>query len=71
MSFIVEIGIDAGELGNQLSQMRTWLDHRKLQETAFRQRPGTDIWRVDFAEETAATAFARAFVGQVLKRTAT
>jgi hypothetical protein len=42
----------------------------KFQAIGFRQISGTDISRVDFESEQQARAFAQAFVGPVLHRTA-
>ena len=70
MIYIVDVPIDAGTLAHQLSQMRTWLDHMKFQPIGFRQIPGANIYRVDFEGEQEARAFAQAFAGQVLNRTA-
>ena len=70
MLYIAEVAIDAGNLAHELSQMRTWLDHMKFQAIGFRQIPGANICRVDFESEQAASAFAQAFAGQVLGRTA-
>jgi hypothetical protein len=70
MLYIVEVATDAGDLAQALSQMRTWLDHMKFQTIGFRQQPGINICRVDFKSEQEARAFAQAFAGQVLTRTA-
>jgi hypothetical protein len=70
MLYIVEVAINAGNLAQELSQMRTWLDHMKFQAIGFRQIPGANICRVDFEGEQEARAFAQAFAGQVLNRTA-
>jgi hypothetical protein len=70
MRYIVEVAIDAGNLARELSQMRTWLDHMKFQAVGFRQIRGANIYRVDFEGEQEARAFAQAFAGQVLNRTA-
>ncbi|MGE5271959.1 MAG: hypothetical protein ACM3JG_20055 [Thiohalocapsa sp.] len=70
MLYIVEVAVDVENLAHELSQMRTWLDHAKLQVIGFRQVPGANICRVDFQEEQQARAFAQAFGGQVLKRSA-
>jgi len=66
----VEVAIDAGNLPRELSQMRTWLDHMKFEAIGFRQIPGTNVYRVDFEGEQEARAFAQAFAGEVLNRTA-
>jgi hypothetical protein len=70
MLYIVEVAIDAANLAHELSQMRTWLDHMKYQTVGFRQIPGASTCRVDFQGEPEAIAFAQAFAGQVLNRTA-
>jgi hypothetical protein len=70
MHYIVEVAIDAGNLARELSHMRTWLDHMKFQAIGFRQIPGANIYRVGFEGEQEAKAFAQAFTGQVLNRTA-
>jgi len=70
MLYIVEVGIEAENLAHELSQMRTWLDHMKFQAIGFRQIPGANICRVDFEREQEARAFAQAFAGQILNRTA-
>ena len=70
MLYIVEVAIGAGNLAHELSQMRTWLDHRKSQAIGFRQIPGANICRVYFESEQEASAFAQAFAGQVRNRIA-
>ena len=70
MPYIVQVPIDAENFAHGLSQMRTWLDHMRFQAIGFRQIPGANICRVDFESEQAARAFARAFAGQALNRTA-
>jgi hypothetical protein len=63
MLFIVEITPN-GDLGEQLSNMRTWLDHKRCDAVAFRRYPVG--WRVDFESESAAREFASAFGGRLL-----
>jgi hypothetical protein len=70
MRYIVEVAIDARNLARELCQMRTWLDHMKFQAIGFRQIRGANSYRVDFEGEQEARAFAQAFAGQVLNRTA-
>jgi hypothetical protein len=70
MLYIVEVAVDAGNLAHELSQMRTWLDHMKFHAIGFRQIPSANIWRIDFEGEQQARAFAQAFGGQVINRTA-
>ena len=70
MLHLVEVAIEPENLAHELSQMRTWLDHMKFQAIGFRQIPGANICRVDFEGEQEARAFAQAFAGQVLNRSA-
>jgi len=70
MLYVVEVTVDAGNLAHELSQMRTWLDHMKFQAIGFRQIPRANIWRIDFEGEQEARAFAQAFSGQLIDRTA-
>ena len=70
MLHLVEVAIEPENLAHELSQMRTWLDHMKFQAIGFRQIPNANICRVDFEGEQEARAFAQAFAGQVLNRSA-
>jgi len=63
MLYIVEITPN-GNLGEQLGNMRTWLDHKRWDTVAFRRSPNG--WHVDFESENEAGEFARAFYGRVL-----
>ena len=65
MLYMVEVAIDVGNLALEFGQMRTWLDHMKIQTIGFRQIPGTNVYRVDFEDEGEARTFAQAFAGQV------
>jgi hypothetical protein len=69
MVYIVEITTDGKDLADEWNQMRTWLDHMKFQAIGFRQVPGGNACRIDFAGEEQASAFAKAFSGQILGRT--
>ena len=64
MLFIVEITLD-GELGPQMSNMRTWLDHKHYGAISFR-RMSPSVWHVDFEKESEAREFAQAFFGRLL-----
>ena len=63
MLFIVEVPL-AGNRGEQMSNMRRWLDSKHSGAIAFRRSPGG--WRVDFESESEAREFARAFYGRIL-----
>ena len=70
MLYMVEVAIDVGNLALEFGQMRAWLDHMKFEAIGFRQIPGTNICRINFEGEQEARAFAQAFAGQLLNRTA-
>ena len=67
MLFIVEITVD-GNLGEQMSNMRTWLDHKHYGAISFRRASTRNpaVWRVDFETESEAREFAQAFSGRLL-----
>jgi hypothetical protein len=52
----------------RMTEMREWLDHRRLQPLVFRYTFETRglVFRVDFNAEADAAAFARAFGGRVV-----
>lgn len=64
MLFNVEITLD-GNLGEQMSNLRTWLDHKRYGAISFR-RTSPAVWHVDFESESEAREFARAFLGRLL-----
>ena len=68
MTATVEIRLMGGNLGSAMSQMRVWLDHRKIRPHAFRESrfPGGLALHVDFASTDEAGAFAERFDGRVL-----
>jgi len=71
MLYVVEVAMNAANMGHELSNMRTWLDHMKFQIVGFRQSAGANACRVDFENEQEARAFAQAFAGQLLNRATT
>ncbi len=67
MLYTVEIRLIDGDLPTSLSQMRIWLDHKKIEPDAFRWSVGSPVtFRLDFKDERDAEAFAEAFSGRVL-----
>lgn len=68
MLYTVEVRMIGGDLPTFMSEMRTWLDHHRLEPDAFRYSPGspTTTFRVDFKLDEEAKAFAKAFGGRVL-----
>lgn len=68
MLYTVEVRLVGGNLLSSMSQMRTWLDHRRFEPDAFRYSAGTPTttFRVDFKTEPEALEFAEAFRGRLL-----
>ena len=67
MLFIVEITVD-GNLGEQMNNMRTWLDHKHYRAISFRRASAGNpaVWHVDFETEGEAREFAQVFFGRLL-----
>jgi hypothetical protein len=72
MLYIVDIDVSGDRLSERMNQMRMWLDHMRCQTASFRQVAASDdpVYRVDFFDENQARAFAQAFGGKILSRTA-
>ena len=68
MLYTVEIRLIGGEFIASMAQMRTWLDHQRIEPDAFRHSSGGAgvTFRVDFKVEAEADAFARAFGGRLI-----
>ncbi|HEX5455316.1 MAG TPA: hypothetical protein VFX06_16120 [Stellaceae bacterium] len=68
MLYTVEVRVIGGGFGASMRQMRTWLDHRRVEPDAFRHSIGGAgiTFRVDFKLEPEALKFARAFGGRVI-----
>ena len=67
--FPVEVSIfDEDTLVETMETMRTWLDHQHFEPAFFRYKLGAKlvVLRIDFAIETEASAFAKAFSGKVV-----
>jgi hypothetical protein len=67
MQYIVEVCVHGHELVNAMTEMRTWLDHWRIEPHGFRQRrDGASImFQIDFNNEPDAIGFAQAFDGRV------
>ena len=66
---IVEIRRTRANLGNIMAQMRTWIDHRRIELSTFEVAfiSGGEVrFRVEFQNMRDASAFARVFEGEVL-----
>lgn len=68
MLYTVEVRVFGGDLMASMTQMRTWLDHRRIEPDAFRHSSGGAgvTFRVDFKMEAEATEFARSFGGRLI-----
>ena len=68
MVYTVEVRLVGSDLLASMSDMRTWLDHRKVEPDAFRISRGNPVTtcRLDFRIENEAAAFATAFQGRLL-----
>ncbi len=67
MIYIVTVTITDPNLIDRMNQMRTWLDHRRVEPSRFRFADGDAAGecRVHFTSEADATAFASEFGGEV------
>jgi hypothetical protein len=68
MQYIVEICISDRELVDSMAEMRTWLDHRRIEPNGFRPHGERARMRfhVDFNHEPDAIGFAQAFGGRLV-----
>ena len=69
MMFPVEIKIvDEDTLAEQMATLRCWLDHQRFEPAVFRYSfvSSAILFRVDFASEAEAAAFATAFDGKIV-----
>ena len=68
MQYIVEVSVSARGLVESMADMRTWLDHKRIEPLGFRQRGESAgiTFQVDFNNKPDANEFARAFGGRML-----
>ena len=68
MLYTVEVRLIGGDFIASMAQMRTWLDHRRIEPDAFRQSSGGAgvTFRVDFRIKAEAADFAKAFAGRLI-----
>ena len=68
MQYIVEVCVSGRGLVNSMAEMRTWLDHQRIEPNGFRHRRDSARIRihVDFNSEPDAIGFARAFGGRMV-----
>jgi hypothetical protein len=69
---IVEVRSAGDDMGASMILMRTWLDHRRFEPDSFCQL-NDDLGiccRLEFKVESEAVAFASAFGGRIVERTA-
>lgn len=68
MQYIVEVPVSDRGLVTSMAEMRTWLDHRRIEPNGFRhcREQACTMFHVDFTHEPDAIGFARAFGGRVV-----
>jgi hypothetical protein len=67
MQYIVEVRVSGRGLVDSMAEMRTWLDHQRIEPHGFRHHRDSAriIIHVDFNSEPDAIGFARAFGGRM------
>jgi len=67
MLYIFEVG-SGGDVGAVMSNMRSWLDHRRSQPVMFQQVAGDGrVLRLGFRSEAEAADFVGAFGGRLIR----
>ena len=68
MQYIVEVCVGDHGLVDSMAEMRTWLDHRRIEPNGFRHRSDRAClkFHVDFNDEPDAIGFAQAFSGRLI-----
>jgi hypothetical protein len=68
MQYFVEVCVSDRGLVESMANMRTWLDHQRIEPLGFRHcRDGARMtFQIDFNNEPDAIGFARAFGGRVV-----
>ena len=66
--YVVEFRHDGDGLAEPMADIRTWLDHQRIQPSVFRLSlmPGGTTFHLEFKGASDAEAFAQAFAGQVI-----
>ena len=66
---VVEVRRDGDGLAEPMADIRTWLDHQRIQPSVFRLSltPGATVFHLEFKAASDAEAFAQAFDGQVIR----
>ncbi len=68
MQYVVEVCVSDRRLVDSMADMRTWLDHQRIEPLGFRhcRDRARMMFQVDFDNEPDAIGFARAFGGRVV-----
>ena len=66
--YVVEFRHDGDGLAEPMADIRTWLDHQRIQPSVFQLSliPRATIFHLEFKAASDAEAFAEAFDGQVI-----
>jgi len=67
--YVVEFRHDGDGLAEPMADIRSWLDHQRIQPSVFQLSliPRATIFHLEFKAASDAEAFAEAFDGQVIK----
>src|SRR5437588_11656063 len=67
--YVVQFRHDGDDLAEPMADIRTWLDHQRMQPSVFRLSliSGATIFRLEFKDASDAETFAEAFDGQVIR----
>ena len=68
MQYIVEVCVSERGLVEAMAEMRTWLDHKRIEPNGFRhgRHSARMMFQVDFNSEPDAIGFAEAFGGRMV-----
>ena len=68
MQYIVEVRVSGRDLVDSMAEMRTWLDHQRIEPHGFRhcRDSARIIIHIDFNSEPDVIGFARAFDGRMV-----
>jgi hypothetical protein len=68
--YSVQLRLEDGDIGSQMTEMRFWLDLHRFEPDVFQYRMEADavVFRVEFKASSEAAAFAEAFGGSLVNQ---